>query len=128
MAVEQNDGQAREGAEQLRQGLEPEVTVGVEFGGAQLRRQIVLAPEILRRAGEDRLGANAIGAPLVGQADHALQIRAGGVGAALGFQPSKRLASQVFGDDGVFLMRLVPRSGWLKVEAESAGGRIFELC
>src|SRR5437764_9968354 len=59
MTIHQNDAEAGQSSEQLSEGLEMEMPIDGEFGGAEARGQIVLAPEALRRAGENRFSVRA---------------------------------------------------------------------
>ena len=54
MTIDQDDAETGKCSEQLGEGLQLEMPIHHELRAAQLRRQIVLAPEALRRAGEDR--------------------------------------------------------------------------
>ena len=62
MTISQHDAQAGECSQQLCEGLEVEMPVDEKLRAAELRGQIVLAPEALRGASEYSLGADAVAA------------------------------------------------------------------
>ena len=129
MTIDQHDAEAGKYSQQLSQGFQVEMAIHEKLRAGQLRRQIVLAPEVLRRAGEDSLGMGAIAAQILREADDAIEIGAGRlelvfmVAAALAstFQLAHGFTCQILGKDRLFLVGLVARRGGLKVEAESAG-------
>jgi len=132
MTVDQHDSEDGKRSQQLRQRLQVEMAINREFRAAELRGQIVLAPEALRRAGEDGFGVRAIAAKLLREAHDAVEIGAGRLvlalaGIAFVFQLAQCIAHQVLGEDCLFLVGLVARGCGLKVVSESAGSLIFKL-
>ncbi len=116
MAIDEDDAEAGKCSQQLGEGLEVEMPIDDELGGAQLRRQIVLTPETLRRAGEYRLGAravasHAVAAQIMRQAHDAVKIGAGRLNLiftrAFSFQLAQSFPRQIFGKDRFFLVSFV---------------------
>ena len=146
MAINQHDAEAGKCSQQLSQGFQVEMAIHQKLRAGQLRRQIILAPETLRRASEDGLGMCAVAAQILREADDAIEIGAGRLivftmtmtmtilllllpaALASALQMSHGFAGQILGKDRLFLVGLVARRRGLKVEAESAGSRIFKFC
>jgi len=127
MAIDQYDAEAGKGSQQMSEGLEMKVTIDKKLGTAELRRQIILAPEILRRASEDRLGMCAIASQVLGQAENPVEIGARGFTLAITLQGAQSFTREVFGDDRFLFVSFVAGRRGLKVETESAGALIFKL-
>src|ERR1017187_7770725 len=108
------------------------MTIHQKFGTALLCRQIILAPEALRGAGEHRLSARSVAPQLLRQMYDAVEASAGRLAfiftITLALQLAQGFPGQVFGEDGFFLVGFIARRRGLKVETKSAGSRIFKLC
>src|SRR5216684_2013915 len=132
MTIDQHDAEAGKRSQQLSQRLQVEMAIDGKFGAAELGGQIVLAPEALRRAGEDGFGVRAVAAEFLREAHDAVEIGAGRFVLALAaiafvFPLAQRSAHQVGGEDGVWLVGLVARGWGLKLVSQSVGFRIFNL-
>src|ERR1700678_2244682 len=60
LAIHENNSEAGECSQQVRQRLEMKVPVNQKLRPSQLRGKIILAPKTLRRAGKDYFGPRAI--------------------------------------------------------------------
>jgi hypothetical protein len=130
MAIDQHDAEAGEGSQQVGERLQVKVAVDEELSAAELRGQVVFAPEVLRRVGEYGFGMGAVAAhaeKIMGKLEDAVEIGAGGFALALTLNGTQSFAGQVFGENRFFFVSFVARRRGLKVEAEGAGALIFEL-
>src|SRR5271155_1081599 len=150
MTIDQHDAEAGKCSQQLGQRFQVEMAVHLKLGSGQLGRQIILAPEALRRAGEHSFGASAFASrataaraattQILRQAHDAVEIGAGRLELifTIAFATTAALASalqlaqcfprQILGQDRLFLVSLIARRSGLEVKAESASCRIFKFC
>jgi hypothetical protein len=136
MTIDEHDAKAGKCSQQLGERLQVEMTVHRELRGAELRRQIVLAPEALRGAGEDGLGtrtvaAHAVAVEIMRQTHDAVEIGAGRLIFVFSLMPAFQLAQrfprQIFSEDGFFFVSFIAGRSGLKVETQSAACLIFKL-
>ena len=109
-----------------------EMAVHHELRAAQVRGQIILAPEASRGAGKHGFGVHTVAAHLLRQADDAVEIGAGRLGLLLTLafvlQLMHRLARQILSKDHFFFVGFIAWRQGLKVKTESAGSFVFKLC
>src|SRR5579862_6028842 len=121
MAINQHDTERREGSEQVRNRLKLKVPIDAKLGAAKLRGQFILAPEVARGAGENRLRVAAVAAraqQVVRQLHDSIQIGTRGfillfnfavAVEALPLQFAQSFASQILGTNSFFFVSLVSR-------------------
>src|SRR5579864_3505491 len=103
------------------------MAVHKKLRAAERCRQFVFMPDVLSRAGEYGLGMGAVAAQFAGEADDPINVGPGAVFLSFRFESAHGFPRQVLDQDRIFLMRLIPRGGGLKIETDSTRLVILKL-
>jgi hypothetical protein len=103
------------------------IAIHEKLGTPQRRRQIILTPNILRRTGENGFSMSSVTPEIAGQSYDPVDIGTGTVLLSFVFESAHGLARQVFDQNCVFFVSLVPWSRRLKIKTDSTRVRILKF-